>query len=240
MVLTDMPMRNDTMTTAGKIARRIRRARNRFFRRDDFDGPRAAIEKALSRLVAEGELIRVRNGLYWRGADTPLGMAPPNPREVVRALAGKGASGPAGLSASNLLGLSTQIPRLPVYAVSGAVPNVDRIRIVRRNGRRGEARRAARLTEGEVAVLEVLDNWENVVEVPAAEAVARLSARLRNDSDSTDRLMRVAEYEPARSRVRMRLLLEIAGRSDLADRIPDASAGYLAERALAPLCLAPA
>lgn len=235
-----MSIRSDTMTSAGRVARRIRRARNRFFRRDDFEGSRAAIEKALSRLVAEGELVRVRNGLYWRGVDTPLGMAPPDPREVVRALAGKGGIGPAGLSASNLLGLSTQIPRLPVYAVSGAVPDVDRIRIVRRDGRRGEARRAARLTESDVAVLEVLDAWESVVEAPPAEAVASLGARLRNDSDGTNRLIRVAEHEPARSRVRMRFVLEAAGRPDLASRVPTASANYLAERALAPLRLASA
>lgn len=231
-------MRNDTMTTSGKVARRVRRARNRFFRRDDFEGSRAAVEKALSRLVAGGELVRVRNGLYWRGTETPLGMAPPNPREVIRALAGKAARGPAGLSASNLLGLSTQIPRLPEYAVSGAVPEVDRIRIVRRDGRRGEARRAARLTENDIAVLEVLDSWEKVVEMPAAEAVERLSVRLRNDPDSTERLIRAAEHEPARGRVRMRFLLNAAGRPDLADRVPAASAMHVEERALAPLRLA--
>jgi hypothetical protein len=165
-------------------------------------------------------------------------MAPPSPREVVRALVGKAVSGPAGLSASNLLGLSTQIPRIPVYAVSGTVPEIDRIRIVRRDGRRGEARRAARLTESDVAVLEVLDAWEKVVELPAAEAVARLSARLRNDPDSTDRLIRAAEREPARGRVRMRFLLEAIGRPDLAERVPEASTKSVEDRALAPLRLA--
>ncbi|MCZ7533281.1 MAG: DUF6088 family protein [Acidimicrobiia bacterium] len=225
------------MTTSGKVARRVRRARNRFFRRNDFEGSRAAVEKALSRLVAGGDLVRVRNGLYWRGTETPLGMAPPNPREVVRTLAGTAVSGPAGLSASNFLGLSTQVPRLPEYAVSGAVPDVDRIRIVRRDGRRGEARRAARLTESDIAVLEVLDSWEKVVELPAGEAMERLSVRLQNDPDSTDRLIRAAQHEPARVRVRMRFLLNAAGRPDLADRVPAASATSVEERALAPLRL---
>lgn len=223
------------MSASEKVARKVRRARNRFFRRDDFEGSRAAIEKALSRLVADGELLRVRNGLYWRGVSTALGMAPPNPREVVRALADKAPIGPAGLSAANFLGLSTQVPRLPVYAASGAVPDVERIRIVRRDGRRGEARRAARLTEREVAFLEVLDAWEDVVEVPASDAVVKLSQRLRDDPEGTDRLVRSAEHEPARGRVRLRSLLTTAGLPDLANRIPAASTAYVEERALAPL-----
>lgn len=223
------------MSTSEKVARGVRRARNRFFRRDDFDGSRVAVEKALSRLVADGELIRVRNGLYWRGVKTPLGMAPPNPREVVRALAGRAPIGPAGLSAANLLGLSTQVPRLPIYAAPGAMPDVDRIRIVRRDGRRGEARRAARVTESEVAFLEVLDAWVDVVELPARDAVDRLSEKLHNDPEGTDRLVRAAEHEPARGRVRLRSLLEAAGRPDLANRVPIASTRQVEARALAPL-----
>jgi Family of unknown function (DUF6088) len=223
------------VSTSESVARRVRRTRNRFFRRDDFEGSRSAIEKALSRLVSDGELIRVRNGLYWRGAETPFGMAPPNPREVVHALGGKAPIGPAGLSAANFLGLTTQVPRLPVYAAPGPMPDVERIRIVRRGGRRGEARRAARLTEREIAFLEVLDAWEDVVEVSASEAVDKLSARLRDDPEGTDRLVNSAAHEPARGRVRLRWLLTAAGLADLANRIPPASTRRVEERALLPL-----
>jgi hypothetical protein len=223
------------MSTSGMVSRKVRRARNRFFRRDDFEGSRSAIEKALSRLVADGELIRVRNGLYWRGVETPFGMAPPNPREVVHALGDKAPIGPAGLSAANFLGLTTQVPRVPVYAAPGTMPDVERIRIVRRDGRRGEARRAARLTEREIALLEVLDVWEDVVEMPASEAVDKLSTRLRDDPEGTDRLVRSAEHEPARGRVRLRWLLTAAGLPDLANRIPPASTRHVEERALEPL-----
>jgi hypothetical protein len=71
--------------------------------------------------------------------------------------------------------------------------------------------------------------------LPAADAVEKLSVRLREDPEGTDRLVRSAEHEPARGRVRLRSLLTTAGLPDLANRIPPASTKYVEERALAPL-----
>jgi hypothetical protein len=79
-----------------------------------------------------------------------------------------------------------------------------------------------------------------VVEVPAHEAVAKLGARLRGDPRGTDRLVRSAEHEPARGRVRLRWLLTDAGLADLANRIPPASTKRVEERALRPLRMATA
>lgn len=221
--------------TAKSVARRVRGARRRFFRASDFSGSRMAIEKALSRLCESHELLRVRNGLYWRGSKTPLGMSPPNPREVVFHYAGGYPVGPAGLSAANYIGLTTQVPRFPEYAVPAVVPDIDRIRLHRRMGRRSDARRRARLNEVEIAFLEVLDAWDRVVELPAAEAVARLGELLDSEAVDVSKLVRASVHEPARSRARFKAVLELTGRSEDALGVPECSKPAVRDRALEPL-----
>lgn len=212
-------------STASAVAAAVRRrGRRRFHRSADFTGPRSAVERALERLCADGELVRVRNGLYWRGVDTPLGMSPPNPREVLAELAHGHAVGPAGLSAANRFGLTTQVPRTPEYAVcSWTGRPIDRLRIVNRAGARARARDSARLNETEVALLEVLGSFEDTVEVGPSDALARLTEVLTGAEVRPDRLARVSPSEPARVRARLRYLLERAGFSDLASTVPAGS-----------------
>lgn len=235
-----MKSRESAPSTASEIRRKIRRSPNRFFRSSEFDGTRTAVEKALGRLVEDGELLRIRNGLYWRGAKTPFGMAPPNPRIVVKEYADGYPVGPAGVSAANLLGLSTQVPRIPEYAVPATVPPIDRIRLVRRDTRRSNGRRAGRLSESEVALLEILDSWESVVELPASEALERLGVILRDGTVSPERLVQAAVNEPARVRERLRLILERSGDARLAEDVRPASTPRVTERALLPLGVAAA
>ena len=225
-------------STAGEIRRKIRRSRNRFFRSGEFDGTRTAAEKALGRLVESGELLRIRNGLYWRGAKTPFGMTPPNPRSVVNEYADGYPTGPAGISAANFLGLSTQVPRVPEYAVPAMVPPIDRIRLVRRDVRRSEGRRAAELEVPEVALLEVLDSWENAVELAPADALERLGEILRDGTVRPERVAQAAGSEPARVRERLRLILEFADEVSLAEEVPPASTPNVRERALGPFPVA--
>lgn len=225
-------------SVASEIRRKISHSSNRFFRSREFDGTRTAIEKALGRLVENGELLRIRNGLYWRGAKTPFGMAPPNPRVVVKEYADGYPIGPAGVSAANLLGLSTQVPRIPEYAVPTTVPPIDRIRLVRRETRRSNGRWAARLTEVEVALLEVLDSWESVIEIPASEALERMSAILSDGYVRPERLVQASASEPARVRERLRFVLEFAGETRLAKDVRPASTASVAERVLLPLAVA--
>lgn len=225
-------------TTAGTVARRIRRGRHRFYRGTDFDGSRSAVEKALGRLVNKGELVRVRNGLYWRGAITPFGMSPPNPREVVAAYADGLPIGPAGLSAANYLGLTTQVPRIPEYAAPSVVPDIDRIRIHRRMGRRAEGRKSARLGEPEVAFLEVLDAWDRVVELPPEQAIDQLLHVLDGGLIDIGKIVRASSREPARSRVRLQMLLEQSGKREEARKIRSASTRSIHASALEPLATA--
>jgi hypothetical protein len=78
-------------------------------------------------------------------------------------------------------------------------------------------RRDERLRPAEVALLEVLRDWDGLVEVPPADAVARI-ARLANDGTvHLDRVARAAETEPPRVRERLRRLLAALGRPDMTD-----------------------
>lgn len=56
--------------------------------RADFTDSDQAVESALSRLVANDELLRVRRGLYWNGQSTRFGMTRPTKRQVALRAAG--------------------------------------------------------------------------------------------------------------------------------------------------------
>src|SRR5437870_195223 len=88
-----------------------------FFSSTQFHGPRAAVESALSRLASDGHLRRVRRGLYWKGVKSRFGTGKPRPAEIALAIAKDRAIGPTGWTASHALGLSTQLPAVPEFAV---------------------------------------------------------------------------------------------------------------------------
>jgi len=157
-------------SVAASVRRSVLDARpGAFFRRQDFDGTDRAVESALSRLAAEGELLRVRRGLYWRGKATRFGMTRPSPFEVALAVAGPGA-GPSGVAAAHLLGLTTQVPSVVDVAVAGKTP--EPIEGIRFRSRPFE-RRQHDLRPTEVAILEVL-RQPSTVEVPWPAAARRI------------------------------------------------------------------
>ena len=85
-------------------------------------GSRAAIDKALQRLVAQGELRRLSRGWYDKPrTDALLGQLWPTVDNVIKALIGKEKLRvqPAGLYAANLLGLSEQVPAKIVLLTDG-------------------------------------------------------------------------------------------------------------------------
>ena len=108
-----------------QIARRVQRsARGSVFTPDTFAalGSRAAIDKALQRLVARGELRRLSRGLYDKPRqDEVLGTLWPSMDAVVKAVAGKDKlrTQPAGVYAANMLGLSEQVPAKVVLLTDG-------------------------------------------------------------------------------------------------------------------------
>lgn len=199
-------------SVAPEVRKRVLHSRDRFWRPEDFPGSPDAVAKALSRMAHAGELRRVRRGLYWRGAPTRLGMAPPPSDRFVHEVIDAPGTGPAGWSAGLALGLSTQVPRREMIAVPGRAPrDPGAVNFVSRAA--STKRRDERLRPHEVALLEVLRDWNTFVEVPTGTAVERIAGLADSGVLRLDRLVRASTTEPPRVRERLRRLLDAIGRS---------------------------
>lgn len=204
-----------------RMRRRVLSSHEQFWHVKDFDAPASTVQHLLNTLVSAGDLRRVRRGLYWRGVKTALGMSPPPNGRLVRELARGAGVGPAGASAANALRLSTQVPRYSLVAVPGRKPaDAGTIRFVSRAARSG--RRTAGLNGMEVALLETLDGWEQLLEVSPDEGWQRLLDLVTNDTVRPDRLARASRTEPAAVRIRLAALLDDAGCAGPASRVPTA------------------
>ncbi len=199
-------MSNHHGSAAEWVSRTVTRSRSRFFSVDDFpELPREAAARSLSRLLSSGELTRVRRGTYWRGQKTLLGMAPPPPLSVLLHIYGVSAAiGPARLDAAGMLGLSSQVSARPTFAVPYQVEGL-KMNLVNRDRRRD--RNAHHLNPTEVALLEVLDGWDELVEVPMEIAVRRITTLIENGSIRPERVARGANTEPPAVRERLRSIL---------------------------------
>jgi hypothetical protein len=148
-------------------------------------------------------------------------MAPPPTSSLAKALAPSKGSGPAGLSAALLLCLTTQVPRREVIAVVARAPeSTDTIRFVSRAAATG--RMSAVLSPIEVALLEVLRDWDVVVESPADEAKRRIAGLIGSGDIRPDRVAKASLSEPTSVRERLRALLSDVGKPELAASIPAA------------------
>ena len=130
-----------TQSIDGKIIRSIKARKGALaFSAKDFGhlGSRPAIGQGLARLVKQGRLRRVRQGIYDLPRAHPLlGQTAPDPMAVIRALMdGSGAQWQAsGAYAANLLGLSDQVPAKIVILTDGVprrVPLGNLTRVFRR------------------------------------------------------------------------------------------------------------
>ena len=112
-------------TIDSKLKRRIYGSgRGSVFTPNDFLdlGGRDAVDKALSRLATQGTIRRLARGLYeYPREHAELGTLSPDIQKVAKALAGKDRSRlqPAGAYATNLLGLSEQVPAKVVFFTDG-------------------------------------------------------------------------------------------------------------------------
>ncbi len=180
---------------AAMVRSKVARSRpGTFLRVSDVDGPRRAVESAFSRIAAdEDSLLRVRRGLYWKGVKSRFGPGRPKAEDIVREVAGPRGLGPAGWSASHVLGLSTQVPAVPEFAVVGPPPTG--IPGVKLHSRRNFVRLG--LGYEEIALLEVLRDWPEHAEAEWAD-VERTVSELRDDGRiSLDRVCKAAVEERA-------------------------------------------
>lgn len=161
-----------------------------FIRPADIPGPRAGVHIALSRLCAEGDLVRVRNGLYWKGVKSHYGSGRPGLVDAAMAAAGNVGVGPSGWAASQALGLSTQLPAEPELAVAGPIPSFVGVTFHKRNNlsRRG-------LNAMEVALLEVLRSYPTYCEVGPTELRERVRALATEGKLNLDNVARAAVHE---------------------------------------------
>ncbi len=183
-------------SVAGTVKARVaKKPGGAFIRSSDFPGSSHAVDCALSRLVFTGDLLRIRKGLYWKGPKTPLGIAPPRPLAVGLHMAGPG-SGPAGYAAAAALGLTTQVPSTVEIAVPGRPPKPPTgVRFTLRQ----LPRRDLRLRPHEVALIEVLRDWPDTVEVEWDTMAASARDLLTSGSLRPDRITKAieAEHSPA-------------------------------------------
>jgi hypothetical protein len=161
-------------SVAQDVRRRVLRSAARLWRVEDFKGSPSAVNNELRRLVARGELARVRRGVYWRGEKSRFGMVgAPQGEAVQKVLGTEEAIGASGWHATNLLGLSTQVSPVETLAVTHRRPEgLHNVKVVSRTAR--SARRDAKLNGLEVTFLEALEGWDRYVEADGATALERL------------------------------------------------------------------
>jgi DNA-binding Lrp family transcriptional regulator len=183
-------------STTQTVRERVEKSGARFWTYSDFKGmPPLAVAKALSRLARDGVLRRVSKGVYYRSAPTSFGPSAPSASSV-SAKTLHAPLHPAGLSAANVLGLTTQNPRRPEYATPApAPPSALRDAVVHT----GRSPRRAGLSAKDGAILEILRERANSSDLSPEETANRLM-RLLADDERFQRLVEVAMTEPPRVR----------------------------------------
>ena len=100
-----------------------------FSNRDFLDlGSRAAVGQALSRLVRQGSIRRIKQGLYdYPRQSQRFGALSPNLDAVALAVSNKNGNRilASGAYAANALGLSTQVPARIVYFTDGGDRHIE-------------------------------------------------------------------------------------------------------------------
>jgi hypothetical protein len=222
----------ETESVAECVRRRVVRSGERMWSVEDFVGSPSAVNSELRRLVARGELVRVRRGMYWRGRKSRFGMTGASQWDTLRKLLGsQEAIGASGWGAAKLLGLSTQVVGVEVFAATHRNPKgLSHAKVVSRVARYG--RREARLNVIEVTFLEVLEGWERYVETDTTTTLQRFSEVLHGENVRVESLTRAARTEPAAVRERLRAVLAEAGYHDHAEHVPRARDLRTRERAL--------
>lgn len=186
---------------AGSVAESVRRWIDRlpdraFFDARDVPGSSRAVESALSRMAADGQIVRVRRGTYWKPPPARFGRrARPVPLEAGLHVGGRG-SGPVGVSAARLFGLTTQVPAVERVGVPGRAPeSMQGVRFASRP----YSRREHDLNAYEVALLEVLRAFDKVAERPWQEFVGVVDDAVRDGRIRPDRIAAAVEEEHDRS-----------------------------------------
>ena len=197
---TQKSRRSASATVRGRVAR----GGQRLWKHSDFaDLPSGAVAQALSRLSREAVLQRVAKGVYYHSEPTSFGPSIPS-SDAVAAETFNAPVHPSGLSAANVLGLSTQNPRRGEFAThAAAAPRALRNAVVHT----GRPLARTELTTEEGAILEFLRQRGVYSDLPP-DATAERLRRLLADDERFRRLVRAARSEPPRVRAMLGALGE--------------------------------
>lgn len=175
---------------------RVERGGARFWKHSDFaDLSPSAVATTLSRMAGKRELTRVGKGVYYRAAPTSFGMSVPGASATTAQLLST-PTHPTGLSAANLLGLSSQNPGRPEYATTKRGRPVALRDAQVRDGRPSER---ARLSAEDGAILETLRDGARSSDL-SPEQTARRLIQLMAEPGRFSRLVEAAAAEPPRVR----------------------------------------
>jgi hypothetical protein len=200
MASTDMPdparTREAASSAASLIRRRVEGGGGRFWKHNDFkDLPPAAVATTLSRLAQEGVLRRTSKGVYYRPVPTMFGPSVAG-ASAAAAHTFRAPLHPAGLTAANVLGLTTQNPGRPEYATTApSAPGALRRAVVHA----GRPSQRAGLSAEDGAILETLRERARSSDLPPHETAKRL-LRLLAEGKRFSRLAKAALAEPPRVR----------------------------------------
>jgi hypothetical protein len=191
--------RNPKPDIAKAVRKRIEAGGERVWRLADFENlPFTAVAQALSRLFRLGIIQRLGKGLYYKPRQTAFGPSKPNPSQL-RSLpiSGKGVF-PAGCTAANILGFTTQHPAKLEIATNGlSLPRLivgkDTIIHTRRPPSWQE------LSYEDAAILEFLRQGGSFSEFSPKETVGKLLEYF-DEARRFKHLLRVALTEPPRVR----------------------------------------
>lgn len=196
-----------SQSVAKQVRERVERGGERFWRHEDFgDLPPTAVAMALSRLTREGALRRARKGVYFRPRQTAFGPSVPA-ASASTALALRAPLHPAGLTAANVLGLTTQNPARLEYATPAHDPP-SALAGAHVRTRRPASR--SRLPDEDGALLELLRDRGRSSDLSPERTYERLYELLRDPSRFV-RLTRAALDEPPRVRAMLGALGTEAG-----------------------------
>lgn len=191
-------MKRSQASTAELIRREILARGEGYWRHSDFFHlPSTAVSKALSRMVENGLLQRVSKGLYYCPRETRFGRSRPSASDIQKLLT-KQHLHPAGLSAANLLGFTTQNAIQGEFATSAnSVPRRIIGSRARLHTRRPESWNDLEPTDA--AMLDFLRSRGKLSELSPSET-KRLLLDYFQEGDRWERLLAVADTEPPRVR----------------------------------------
>jgi hypothetical protein len=191
-------IQNPKTSAAVEIWQEISSSQQKYWRASDFPHlPIAAVLQTLSRLSRDGKLERVSKGIYYFPHQTRFGRSLPSLAEVQQ-LSTPQTLLPAGITAANLLGFTTQNSSYGEYATpAGSFPLKIAGQHVRIHTRRPSAWQ--NLSPLDAALLDLLRSRGQHSELSPLETKHKLLAYFQEDQ-RFDRLTEVVKTEPSRVR----------------------------------------